>query len=105
MKPIPEAAMPVVEILRRDVERPRELPERVPGFGLGFREQKHGRQIRCCPLGLHPKITIHFPSNYIAHRRLGIPFKTVQAFTDQWWDGLSVEDAQEAVDAIWPPEK
>ena len=112
MTPIPEEAMPVVEILRLDVERPKELPviyghqrshpfrfEYILGWNIPWKPRV------CCPMGLHPKATMCSPADSIhfIQRHNFTLDKAIKAFYG-WWDKLAKEDAQEVVDAIWPEE-
>ena len=98
---IPEGAMPVVEILRRDVPRPGYLPVGNPlrfDMVLGKRTSLSGRIVDgngfgwSCPMGLHPE----------SHGRdepCGIPFGEGGEAFSEWWD--EQEDAKAAVDAVW----
>ena len=98
-RPIPEAAMPVVEIIRREVPRPRELPDRAFSGVLRFHTK---RRVFCCPMGLCPCAVV--PSPTLA-RTFGydIASEAVKAFA-LWWDDLDPHDPQAAVDAVWPRE-
>ena len=105
---IPKGAMPVVEILRRDVPRPMarvvEDIRGVPRFECGK-----------CPMGLHPDAMVHTPAvpeSFRPGSKLGF-LQHVPASSDDpspgyvfwtWWDGLSLTDARAAVDLIWPQE-
>lgn len=112
---IPRAAMPVVKVLRRDVERPGELPCGETDL-TGMAWVKHHPKVppecgpvSCCPMGLHPKsgdpnpewddgdgdeTCSVFPAPNIA----------VKAFA-RWWDNLKGARAAEAVEAVWPARK
>ena len=97
MTPIPAEAMPVVEVLRRDVPRPTDIP--YLNLNCGCLRWLNG----CCPMGLHPKGIVRTPvTGYAFANGLECNSGEVQAFV-RWWDWLSNEDTQEAVDAIWPP--
>ena len=93
-KPIPKAAMPVVEIIRRDVPRPVKLPAPLTmnnTVGLSFDDG--------CPLGLHRDSENKWPTT-------GSEFAGGICSTDAveefycWWE--SQHDPQAAVDAVWP---
>ena len=102
---IPEDAMPVVEIIRRDVPR----PTRLPGFSIYFANIKCLRFNGCsCPMGLHKNSTSYTPTQPEAflgddlimeeRMRLGEP---VESFA-HWWDKQT--DPKAAVDAVWGKE-
>ena len=98
---IPRAAMPVIEILRRDVPRPERLPVLSGGvLRWQFISQVTGSRFRC-PMGLHPDALDPEPDN-----QFGFPacpsWIAITAFWE-WWDNQS--DARAAVDAIWPIKK
>jgi len=95
MKPIPEQAMPVVEILRKDVPKPDKLP-------TGHCWVKGG--LSYCPMGLHPNSSNQMPIYYDEFAG-GICDSPAMGWFMVWWDGLGVEDAQEAVDAVWGEEE
>ena len=98
MKPIPIEAMPVVEVLRRDVPRPDESPiEYMYADGaLRWMIDGHG----CCPMGLHPKSRKHTPGSYFNFADGSCTQVAVKSFW-RWWDSLGIEDALEGMDAIW----
>lgn len=96
MKKIPQAAMPVVEMLRRDVPRPEELPSFLH-LGRCLRWNRKGP---CCPMGLHPKSTTGIPIRESEFAG-GIHSVSRIHFFFDWWDNLPEKDAKEAVDAIW----
>jgi len=89
---IPDTALPIVEILRRDVPKPDELPTYAAG-ALRWNE------FRCaCPMGLHPQATSPVP----VHEDQFPPYPNghiVRQFA-VWWDNQ--KDAKAAVNAIWP---
>lgn len=101
---IPIEAMPVVEVLRRDVPRPTAL--------LIMRS---GPRFECgkCPMGLHPTALNDTPSTRYSFTG-GSPLcemnhLTLEATSPgfafwQWWDKLTLAQAYEAVDLIWAPE-
>jgi len=87
MKPIPIEAMPVVEVLRRDVPRP-ELPT-ILWFCIR------------CPMGLHPKSTRGQPMCSRQFAGGECSDEAVEAFY-LWWDILALEEAEAtAMDLIW----
>jgi len=105
MKPIPEEAMPVVEIIRREVPRPAELPVRLKET---LRWKINNEYY--CPMGLCPKAIRPTPSGPFsfgydesANTTSENRFLYTDAFMG-WWDWLLPKDAAEAVDAIWPKE-
>ena len=95
-KPIPNAAMPVGEVLRRDMERPTEIfksehtDSTVPQ--LRNREGK-------CPMGMHPQAKGDTPTNTVGFPVAGIDDKSIRAFFC-WWDQQN--DPAAAVEAVWP---
>ena len=96
----PPAAQPVLDIIRRDVPRPKELPE---GYANGklLRWNNHST----CPMGLHPLSVSNTPLNSMSFP----PLKNDMAIREFWhfWDSLTEADAAEAVDFIWgkvPPD-
>lgn len=92
MIPIPETAMPVVKVLRRDVLKPKSLPV------------LRGKRLRWppdfCPMGLHLKSYDMLPVLASNFANSECSQAAVEAFW-RWWDQVSIEDAQEAVNAIW----
>jgi hypothetical protein len=97
---IPEEAMPVVEILRRDVVRPTaelviDTEEYAPRFVCGK-----------CPMGLHLTARSLTPFSHDHFSEDGPVWNDViiDGFW-QWWDGLTLEQATAALDLIWPQEQ
>jgi hypothetical protein len=99
---IPSAARPVVEIIRREVRRPRRLPKPFAGKGClrwwpgGF-----------CPLGMIPRAINPTPVGAWGFKDpvLGVPVlgdEAIGAFW-MWWDAQT--DARAAVEAVWPRKK
>ena len=96
-RPIPDEALAVVAILRRDVPRPK-LPtmsryrEKLDWFDRGR---------PCCAAGLAPKALYGFPggAHSFGYENEGITDAQVESFT--WWFDDQV-NAQDVVDAIWP---
>lgn len=95
-KPIPKAAMQIVEILRRDVPRPEEVP--CLEVILGYRVLRWGKG-GCCPLGVHPKATIPTPEDRESFPVKGATTRAIISFY-RWWDRET--DGLAAMDAIWP---
>lgn len=101
---IPLEAMPVVEILRRDVPRP-DAPL----------VSDHGRpRFVCgkCPMGLHDTALIKTPASArvfspgsplgkLNTDRWGADAMSPGYVFWQWWDRLTLDEAREAVDLIW----
>jgi hypothetical protein len=91
-RPIPTDAMPVVEILRRDVLRPTTLP--MPMNGLLRWENG------CCAMGLAPRANAVCPYNRFG---FGYPNEILTyrvVYFANWFDEQT--DPQATVDAIWP---
>ncbi len=100
-KPIPKGAMPVVEILRCDVPRPKELPTTIrEAKQLRWLVKHHSTGfLGCCPMGLHPQSTMRVPTMRLQFRVLGATKRAIRSFFC-WWDTQT--DAQAATDAVWP---
>lgn len=90
---IPAAAMPVVKVLRRDVPRPRTLPEAIYPKCRGLRWDMS------CPMGLHKASSHRTPYRPESFAAGECSAKAVKAFAD-WWDRQA--EAKAAVDAVWP---
>lgn len=106
MNPIPIEAMPVVEILRREVEKPKELPslmslDNCHKKHLAWTHQRNGKKWECCPLGLSPKSTNPRPHSVREFAGGVCQFSQIKAFYG-WWDPIPEKDVRSAVDAIWP---
>ena len=103
MKPIPTEAMPVVEVLRRDVPRPKTLPiflsEDDPRPALRWLRN----ELATCPMGLHRKSWSPTPLSGAVFADNCCTGEQVCAFY-LWWDVLPVKHAEEAVSAIWGEE-
>lgn len=96
---IPPAAMPVVLVLRRDVERPKyKLSD---GASCRF-ILEDGR--RACPMQLHPKAGVIIGSGWFLSKAIGVDPTAGGAFV-RWWDCLSPVEARQAVRLIWPAER
>ena len=98
MTPIPAAAMPVVEVLRRDVPAPGALPS-TNGALVGLFWYFRGGTV--CPMGLHPLAREDYPTSKKEFPVKGIRSKEIDAFM-KWWDAFSDTDALAACEAIWP---
>lgn len=93
-RPIPEEAMAVVEILRRDVKRP-VLPMLIEGRLLRW-PNKHAGRRWTCPMGMHPEATASMPGD-----ETGFPLCSGVAVVSfaEWFDEQT--DAQATTDAVW----
>jgi hypothetical protein len=102
MKPIPAEAMPVVEIIRREVPRPSVLPVRLKETLRWKINNDYYCPMGLCPKALRPVPMGPFSFGYDESRSTGSasPFLHTDAFMC-WWDRLLEKDAAEAVDAIW----
>lgn len=111
---LPESVMPVVEILRRDVPRP---TARIVGGcqgGMGWLAPRF--ECGKCPMGLHPTAlskTPAIPEGFLAGSALGELNDYKNSLTRgtppgglfcEWWDALTLEEAEQARDLIWPKE-
>lgn len=106
----PPEAQPVLDIIRRDVKRPRRLPvpyecERLDKFVLRWTQLPMGN---CCPMGLHPNAECESPIipqdfDSEAHGFTRPPRRAVTAFA-KWFDSIEPtrENARAVVDFIWP---
>ena len=94
MKPIPKAAMPVVRLLRKTVTRPREIPNDSP---LRWSNDR-------CPIGLCQESNYAAPTVADAAYDIGLSRYACRAFI-RWWDARLSDEAEAAVDAIWPKKK
>lgn len=98
IQPIPDQAMSVLNTIRLDIPKPKELPT-IDTRGGVLRWKKDNDTY--CPMGLHPMSSCPAPvfSDDFAY---GLSRgESIQEFA-QWWDRQY--DAQAAVDAVWPPE-
>lgn len=101
-RPIPRVALPVVKILRRDVNRPSCLPDlektRI-GRALRWKILKNPKLLTyCCPMGMHPSAKSSYPVEFRTFPVKTASDSSVLAFAN-WWD--EQEDAVAAVNAIW----
>ena len=106
MTPIPEGCEKIVEILRRDVPRPKDEPQKYRGIWGWVRQNSMDEQACACPIGLHPQAPclrpigtdFRFSENNIGEFRHLIPLVTVFG---AWFDRQPFEDWREVVNAIW----
>ena len=99
---IPLDAKPIVEMLRRDVERPRSLPVFLDTGSrslVWFIDDGDGHVDCACPMGLHPKATNHMPTSWEHFFGWECESRAIRAFA-RWWDEQT--DRRAAVDAVWP---
>ncbi|MCH8137010.1 MAG: hypothetical protein IIB77_13620, partial [Proteobacteria bacterium] len=106
MDPIPPGAMPVVEILRRNVDKPTTLPRLWNKWGsvILWARQRNRNVWMSDPMGLHKLSST--PTPYSGKDFAGGLCSTaeVRAFAD-WWDDVLAQDAQQAINDIWPKGK
>lgn len=97
MKPIPKAAMPIVDYIRKNVPRPDDLPE----MHRGALRWLIGDE-RFCIMGLCPCTRSPQPFTIEQFDPTPLGF-TQNAITDTlcWWDDIYESDAQAVCDAIW----
>jgi hypothetical protein len=110
LKKIPKMAMPIVEILRRDVKKPKRLPVSIYYIRscaaqkiLRWETPREQNKKICCPMGLHSESCSEIPysvSEFLPHE-LTIKKRHIKSFAD-WWDNVHQDNAQEAIDMIWP---
>ncbi len=93
-RPIPKTAMPIVEVLRRDVPRPKELPKCGDYVLHLLRWEKS-----YCPMGLHPRANSKAPYFNINDFPSYPKIRAIQRFAN-WWDDQT--DPRAAMDAVWP---
>lgn len=105
---IPSEAMPVVEVLRRDVEKPKAegLVMNCLGPELYAPRWQEGPDKRhFCPMGLHEDSVSRLPdtkADFADGEQCNL--LEITGFST-WWDNLALEDAKQAVDLIWPEGK
>lgn len=92
MLEIPEAAMPVVEVLRRDVPRPTVAAFMFPSERFG---------LDACPMGLHERSTRACPIWAQEFAGGECSDRAVRCFA-LWWDTVPTGKQQQAMDLIWP---
>lgn len=95
---LPENVLPVVEVLRRDVPRPTaRIVVKKSGSAPQFED---GR----CAMGLHATALVPLP---IASFSPGAMLDLCNVYRLNffvWWDSLTLAEAEEARDLIWPKE-
>ena len=96
---IPKAAMPAVRVLRRDVPKPRTDSMIAPIF-RGTECSARFPGIRC-PLGLHPLARNCVPMYQGEFCEPILTTTQIIAFY-RWWDSLTLTQAKQAVNLIWP---
>lgn len=97
-RPIPPEAMPVVEVLRRETKRPKQLPH----FTVGYRHNSlvwTRRRCEVCAMGLR-KGSEPMPTN---RREFGACTDAAVVSFGEWFD--EQDDAEAAVNEIWPVSK
>ena len=98
---LPSRIMPVVKILRRDVPKPKTRLKATPAPRFTVK----GTQF--CPMGRHPTArwpVPSSPSDFADGPMRDLPIEATYNFW-QWFDYLSLKEAREAVDLIWPKKK
>lgn len=106
MTSIPKGAWPVVEVIRRDVSRPKTLPTLDQSGSLRWQKLiLHHRfepeeKIGFCPMGLHKKAMCPTPS-HVGFRVAGLTRREVDSFID-WWD--SRKNAKAAMKVLYEDE-
>jgi len=97
MKKMPKTAKKAADYIRETVKRPKRMPKEDLFGKLRWRGK--------CPLGLLKETADGTPGNLseFKTRPDELTNKNIKAFYG-WWDGLSVEDTAEAMDAIWGKE-
>ncbi len=95
---IPTDCMPVVRVLRRDVKRPAK-----DTLTVSKHYKQHSARFTglVCPLGLHPMAKQRVPIDCDDFRETLLLHYEISAFY-RWWDSLTLDQAREAVDLIWP---
>jgi len=98
---IPELAMPVIEVLRRDVKKPKKASKRgiLPlGFDIKRDWEQGPVKQGCCPMGLHKHSLRAWPSYSGEFAEGECSDSAVQSF-GRWWDAQ--RNAKAAINAIW----
>lgn len=103
-RPIPEEAMPVVQLIRERVKRPEDLPELVQPFASCrsvLRFVRGNGAVRVCPMGLDKTAIMPLPTDAYCFS-ICSPFRNSDVGVRHcglWWD--EQQNAQAAVDAVW----
>ena len=90
----PRHSLQVLRIIRAEVERPKELPSR-PEHGWALRWGRH------CPMGLHNSSTVPAPAQSRQFAGGRCSTQGVYEFWRSWWDDITPDQAQAAMDFIW----
>ncbi len=98
-RPIPKAAMLVVEVLRRDIKKPSDLPKSENKDGNCLHWNFNNPNLFICPMGLHPKARHVAPDTKKEFPIDGISGANILSFA-KWWDAQV--DPTAAVSAVWP---
>ncbi len=104
MTNIPKDAWPIVEVIRRDVKRPKALPK-ANSLGGSLRwwrsprkrwvnrtwqpralKATSRRRVFCCPMGLHKLSRYPTPCDIKEFPIEGITYSDIRSFFE-WWDG------------------
>lgn len=104
MNPIPEAAIPMRDFIRKMVPKPEELPEsKKTEYGVrALRWQsKRWYGLACCPMGLLSSAKNPSPADNTQFTGIDEDWLTELCVIDfgHWWD--SHTDPKEAVEAVW----
>jgi hypothetical protein len=91
----------VIEVLRRDVPRPHELPTPDAKWSLDKLLVWTTPRGWCCPLGLHPLASVPRPGVYAHCPIPGLLPPDIGEF-GEWWDSRRCSPAA-AVEAVWGP--
>ncbi len=94
---IPDAALPVAKILRKEVAKP--SADDLFLLGDGMTNAPRFLRGQCCPMGLHPKALRSSP--FLARHWGNMATDDNVAAFGAWWDGLTMDEARRAVDGIW----
>lgn len=99
---IPKDAMRMARVIRKKVKRPESLPNSHGADGFCMRWSEDGTFWNGkCPMGMLPcaaDITPFEPDSFV-----DAPYTEddIDAFW-MWWDYIRSEQAEEAMDALWP---
>lgn len=98
MNPIPPSARRIIEAIRKEVPRPKELPQ------SSDRDDSCLRWGEACILGLLPGA--EHPTPWFEGHLPGRKFlRSEISDLITWWDSLGESDAKRACDAIWPKKR
>ena len=101
----PPEAQPVLDIIRRDVKRPRQLPQYYETYFSTVLRWETPDGAHCCPMGLHPKAETEspiLPSEFCGWRDLGL--RRAVGFFYNWFDRIepTKANARAVQNFIWP---